>query len=98
MTNFIIVVGMITTVLLIGLFALILWVWFIWPAVEACSLTQMHRRIHRMNKAEGLGVTNTLRSWWSWYQDCVMGRNWTALRGPGWEWEGVGNWRVYDND
>ena len=96
MTNFLIVVGMITTVLLIGLFVLILGVWFIWLAVEACSLTRMHRRIHRMTKAEGLGCANTLRSWWSWYRDCVMGRNWTALRGQGWEWEGVGNWRVYD--
>lgn len=51
--------------------------------------------VRRLNpKGRGHGGAGRLG-----HRDFVLvGRNWTALRGQGWEWEGVGNWRVYDNE
>jgi len=73
--------------------ALVIWVWFIWPFVEACSYTRC--------VVKGLGSGRIAPLWkilaFS-YADCIFGRNWTAKSTNRWRWEGVGKWHVFEGD
>lgn len=73
--------------------ALCIWVWFIWPFVEALSIT---RCLIHTSKAYG-GKPNAkeiLRTFKKQYQDFLFGRSCTRIYNRQFEWEGVGNWRI----
>lgn len=74
--------------------ALLVWVFLIWPAVEAASITRMTFQIYKRR-----GITEhptRLRMWWRWYRDMIGGRMFEAVRSEGWEWKGVGKWSIFD--
>lgn len=74
--------------------ALLVWVFLIWPAVEAASITRMTFQIYKRR-----GITEhptRLRMWWLWYRDMIGGRRFEAVRSEGWEWKGVGKWSIFD--
>ena len=74
--------------------ALLVWVFLIWPAVEAASITRMTFQIY---KRRGIKEHPTrLRMWWLWYRDMIGGRMFEAVRSDGWEWKGVGKWSIFD--
>lgn len=74
--------------------ALLVWVFLIWPAVEAASITRMTFEVYKRR-----GITEhptRLRMWWLWYRDMIGGRMFEAVRSEGWEWKGVGKWSIFD--
>uniref|UniRef100_A0AB74UJM8 Uncharacterized protein n=1 Tax=Escherichia phage vB_Eco_Lzu_P3 TaxID=3348405 RepID=A0AB74UJM8_9CAUD len=71
-----------------------IWVFLVWPAVEAASITRMTFEVYKRR-----GITEhptRLRMWWLWYRDMIGGRMFEAVRSEGWEWKGVGKWSVFD--
>lgn len=70
-----------------------IWHLFIWPAVEAISLTRCYRKVCRVREIKPM---NGIRSFWAWYKMTVFGRDFTRISGQYYEWEGVGSWTVYD--
>ena len=80
--------------LFVTVLALLVWVFLIWPAVEAASITRMTFQIY---KRRGITEPPTrLRMWWLWYRDMIGGRTFEAVRSSGWEWKGVGKWPIFD--
>lgn len=80
--------------LFVTVLALLVWVFLIWPAVEAASITRMTFQIYKRR-----GITEhptRLRMWWLWYRDMTGGRTFEAVRSSGWEWKGVGKWSIFD--
>ena len=80
--------------LFVTVLALLVWVFLIWPAVEAASITRMTFQIYKRR-----GITEhptRLRMWWLWYRDMVGGRMFEAVRSEGLEWKGVGKWSIFD--
>lgn len=80
--------------LFVAVLALLVWVFLIWPAVEAASITRMTFQIYKRR-----GITEhptRLRMWWLWYRDMIGGRMFEAVRSEGWEWKGVGKWSIFD--
>lgn len=80
--------------LFVMVLALLVWVFLIWPAVEAASITRMTFQIYKRR-----GITEhptRLRMWWIWYRDMIGGRMFEAVRSEGWEWKGVGKWAIFD--
>ncbi len=69
---------------------LCIWVWFIWPFVEACSYTRC--------VVKGLGKDRKAPVWRilaAAYADVLFGRQWTAKSTRYWRWEGVGKWTAW---
>lgn len=97
MTTYFFISGILLNIALAGLLLLCVWVWFIWPAVEAASITRCFRRA---SKASGgnPSLKDTFRTFSMWYVDLLFGRNWTRISNRQFEWEGVGNWHVYTHD
>lgn len=79
----------------VGLFILLcLWVWVVWPAIEAISLTRMTRAVC---KRDGVKF-RPFKTFRTWYADTFFGRGFSAVRGSFWYWDGVGKWEVFDHD
>jgi hypothetical protein len=79
----------------VALFALLFtWVWVVWPAIEAISLTRMTRAVCKRNGDK----FRPFRTFRIWYGDTFFGRGFSAVRGDYWYWEGVGKWEVLDYD
>lgn len=69
-----------------------IWVFLVWPAVEAASITRMTFAYY---KKHGIKAhASRLRVWWLWYRDMLGGRRFEAMRSHGWEWKGVGRWSI----
>lgn len=68
-------------------------VWFIWPAVEAISMVRYYKRIQFVH---GVKMHNILRLFIYAYEP--FGRKFTATRCSYGYWEGVGDWKVYDQN
>lgn len=80
--------------LFVVVLALLVWLFLVWPAVEAASITRMTFQIYKRR-----GITEhptRLRMWWLWYRDMIGGRMFEAVRSDGWEWKGVGKWSIFD--
>ena len=80
--------------LVVTVLALLVWVFLIWPAVEAASITRMTFQIYKRR-----GITEhptRLRMWRLWYRAMIGGRMFEAVRSEGWEWKGVGKWSIFD--
>ncbi|MEL4016979.1 hypothetical protein [Dryocola clanedunensis] len=96
MTWYLITSGIVLNALLALAAILVIWVWFIWPLVEAISITRCFIRA-----SKSCGGKPTLREMnrtlVKWYLDLLFGRSWTRISNRQFEWEGVGKWRVYRN-
>lgn len=80
--------------LFVVVLALLVWLFLVWPAVEAASITRMTFQIYKRR-----GITEhptRLRMWWLWYRDMIGGRMFDAVRSEGWEWKGVGKWSIFE--
>ena len=85
--------GVALNVVALAFIALAVWVWFIFPAVEAASMTRWYRK---MGKVHGVNVGGRLKLFISCYEP--FGRDFTSTKCRyGW-WHGVGDWKVYDHD
>lgn len=81
-----------TGILFIGL------AWFLtrmllWPIVETCSLTKC--------TVKALGEerrTSICTLWWRAFKDFFGGRDWDTIRTNRFEWNGVGNWKIYPEE
>lgn len=85
--------GVVINVVAGGFIALIIWVWFIWPFVDACSLTRCY--VAAMGNSRKASIA---KLFWYSYADVIFGRNWTAKYNNKFRWEGVGKWRVYKDE
>lgn len=74
--------------------AMVLWGWFIWPAVETVSIT---RAMYVAGYHDSV-----VERWWRWYKQFVFGGD-AGLReisgakpdAKHWNWQGVGKWQVW---
>ena len=74
----------------VGLVSLFVWVWFIWPFVQAVSLTKV------TVKALGKGrKTSILKLFWWAYNRLCFGKDFTTIRFDLFEWSDVGEWIIY---
>ncbi|EEB7324564.1 hypothetical protein QA051_gp20 [Salmonella phage celemicas] len=97
MTDFLIIMGIGFTTLLLAVVIYLMWILFLWPFVEAVSLTRMTREYWRINGCKR-GVWRTIRLFLTWYAETVFGRRFEAVHSCGWRWEAVGKWWVYKDE
>ncbi|ECH0398449.1 hypothetical protein FPC12_07225 [Salmonella enterica] len=97
MDSFLILMGIVSTTLLLAVVIYLMWILFLWPFVEAVSLTRMSLAYRRLNNLK-YGVVTAMRLFVIWYAETVFGRSFYAIHGRGWRWESVGKWRVYKDE
>ncbi|AXQ70316.1 hypothetical protein vst10_58 [Salmonella virus VSt10] len=97
MDSFLILMGVVSTTLLLAVVIYLMWILFLWPFVEAVSLTRMMREYWRINGCKR-GVWRTIRLFLTWYAETVFGRRFEAIHSAGWRWEAVGKWWVYKDE
>lgn len=86
--------GLTLNVLILFALSLVIYVWFIWPAVEAISMVRYYKAIAK--KYPDVKLKSIFRLFISCYEP--FGRNFEAVRCPYGEWRGIGKWRVYNHD
>lgn len=86
--------GMVANIAVAMFVLLVVWVWFIFPAVEAISMVRWYKAIAR----EYPDVK--LKSFFRMFVGCyeIFGRTFEATRCRYGSWYGVGKWRVYNNE
>ncbi|RFY12852.1 hypothetical protein CA306_24105 [Salmonella enterica subsp. enterica serovar Enteritidis] len=94
MNDFLVLMGIGFTTLLLAVAIYLVWILFLWPFVEAVSLTRMSLAYRRLN-AHKAGVVTSMRLFVMWYAETVFCRRFYAIHSRGWRWEGVGKWWVY---
>ncbi|HFW5621150.1 TPA: hypothetical protein ACIB1G_002642 [Salmonella enterica subsp. enterica serovar Saintpaul] len=94
MTDFLILMGIGFTTLLLAGAIYLMWILFLWPFVEAVSLTRMSLAYRRLNAHKASFVT-AMRLFVMLYAETVFGRRFYAIHSRGWRWEAVGKWWVY---
>lgn len=94
MTNYLIYSGLLFNALIALAAITVVFVWFIWPAVEAASITRCQRKVSKTygGKPSAKDIWKTFKYW---YSDLLFGRSWERISNRQFEWEGVGNWTVY---
>lgn len=75
--------------------ALCLWIWFIWPMIEAVSMCRWYAAIGKVypNVKPKRGW---VRLWWSCTE--IWGRSNLGMTNKFGRWEGVGKWRVFKDE
>lgn len=86
--------GLVANVAVVMFALLVIWVWFIFPAVEAISMVRWYKAIAR----EYPDVK--LKSFFRMFVGCyeIFGRTFEATRCRYGSWYGVGKWHVYNNE
>ncbi|EBR0181607.1 hypothetical protein DNV98_23855 [Salmonella enterica subsp. enterica serovar Enteritidis] len=97
MNDFLVLMGIGFTTLLLAVAIYLVWILFLWPFFEAVSLTRMSLAYRRLN-AHKAGVVASMRLFVMWYGETVFGRRFCAIHSRGWRWEGVGKWWVYKDE
>ncbi|EBW2202822.1 hypothetical protein DAO44_19330 [Salmonella enterica subsp. enterica serovar Enteritidis] len=97
MDSFLILMGIGFTTLLLAVVIYLMWILFLWPFVEAVSLTRMSLAYRRLNARE-TGFVTAIRLFVMWYAETVFGRKFCAIHSRGWRWEAVGKWYVYKDE
>lgn len=69
---------------------LFLWLWVLFPAVEAVSMARYYRKV---GKVHGIKVHSFFKLFLAKYE--LFGRTFTAERCSYGYWEGVGRWEVF---
>lgn len=73
---------------------LVVWVWFIFPAVEAISMVRWYKEIAR--EYPDVKLKGFFRMFVACYE--IFGRTFESTRCRYGIWYGVGKWRVYNNE
>lgn len=74
--------------------AYIIWIVFIWPAVEAFSQLRFFKACC---KAQGTPMNKIgFKLWWNSYE--IGGRSFDSMRNNAGQWHGVGRWHVYASE
>lgn len=95
MITYLIISGIAMNALLGGMLALCLWLWFIFPCLEAISMVRWSRAMH----AQWPSLVSKPPFWKLFYHHYeAFGRNWTNIRCRAGEWHGIGNWTVYSTE
>lgn len=97
MSGFFQVVGIITCVVLVGLFLTVLYTLFIHPVFQALSVM---RYVCACERVADPGVKLTLRTRWKafiWGYE-IGGISATRYSCRFGEWSGIGKWRIYQNE
>ncbi|ECN2450330.1 hypothetical protein NOU17_23325 [Salmonella enterica subsp. enterica serovar Typhimurium] len=97
MDSFLILMGIGFTTLLLAVVIYLVWILFLWPFVEAVSLTRMSLAYRRLN-AHKIGAATAAKLFVMWYGETVFGRRFYAIHSRGWRWEAVGKWWVYKDE
>ncbi|ECN2883958.1 hypothetical protein YU13_21100 [Salmonella enterica subsp. enterica serovar Enteritidis] len=97
MNDFLVLMGIGFTTLLLAVAIYLVWILFLWPFVEAVSLTRMSLAYRRLN-AHKAGVGAAVKLFVMWYGETVFGRRFCAIHSRGWRWEAVGKWWVYKDE
>lgn len=85
MSNYLYWSGLVANIALMLFVALCIWVWFIWPFVEAMSIT---RCFICASKTSGCKPTvrAIIRTLKYWYLDLLFGRGWRRISNRQFEW------------
>ncbi|ECB1254674.1 hypothetical protein EU404_20280 [Salmonella enterica subsp. enterica serovar Weltevreden] len=97
MTDFLVLMGIGFTTLLLAVVIYLMWILFLWPFVDAVSLTRM-TRAYWLIIGVNRGPWRTIKAFAAWYAEVFLGRRFEAVHGSGWRWEGVGKWWVYETE
>lgn len=97
MNDFLVLMGIGFTTLLLAVVIYLVWILFLWPFVEAVSLTRMSLAYRRLNARE-TGFVTAIRLFVMWYAETVFVRRFCAIHSRGWRWEAVGKWYVYKDE
>lgn len=92
MTAYLFWSGVVFNVTLAGFLALVLWVWFIWPAVEAISMVRWYKACEKFYPTQ-IKLVPIHKLFIANYE--IFGRQFERKSHRFGEWFGVGNWRVY---
>ena len=76
--------------------ALCLWVWFIWPMIEALSIARCYMAV--MGSKSPKGIKSMIKIAIVYYPDLIFGRDFDALSNNKFRWEGVGKWQVFKDE
>lgn len=82
--------GLVLNAAVVIVVALFVWVWFIWPAVEAISMVRYYCAIAR--KYPDVKLKSRLKLFVYHYE--VFGRSFESVRCNYGTWSGVGKWHV----
>lgn len=95
MSTYLMASGIALNVILAAFILLVLWVWFVWPAVEAISQMRWFMAINRRHPQ-----VKPQRSWLHVFLSCyeVFGRQYDARSSRFGRWEGVGKWTVFTGE
>ncbi|WP_312293198.1 hypothetical protein [Atlantibacter hermannii] len=95
MSTYLMASGIALNALLAIFILFIAWVWFIWPAVEAWSMTRWYMAINRRHPE-----FKPRRSWlhvFAFHYE-LFGRDFDAQSCRYGRWEGVGKWTVFTGE
>ena len=76
---------------------LVIWVWFIWPFVEAVSITYVAVKALTIDGTKPT-IGRVLKNIKFWYADMLFGRRWARISNDLFEWGGVGDYIIYGRD
>lgn len=86
--------GMALNLIAVVFIVLCIWVWFVWPFVEAISITTVFVRAAKKSGVEK-SLSNNIRKFFFWYLEFLFGRGSTRISNKYASWEGVGKWVIY---
>lgn len=86
--------GLVANIAVAMFVLLVVWVWFIFPAVEAISMVRWYKAIAR--EYTDVKLKGFFRMFVGCYE--VFGRTFESTRCKYGSWYGVGKWRVYNNE
>lgn len=95
MDQYLMISGIVANIVFLALAFWIVFLWFIWPAVEACSMVRWYMAINKKHP----GV-KPKKSWLHVFLSCyeIFGRRFDATSNRFGRWEGVGKWSIEDEE
>lgn len=75
-------------------FAMFIWVCFVWPFVEAASITMVFVMAARKSAVK-ISLWIGVKQFFRWYGEFLFGREATCVSNKYARWEGVGKWVIY---
>lgn len=97
MTEYLYWSGVVINVLIACFILLVIWVWFIWPFIEAVSITYVAVKALMISVGKPK-IMLVLKNIKYWYADMLFGRRWERISNDVFEWRGVCNYRIYGRD
>lgn len=92
MTVYLLWTGIIANLIIFAALGMVLWVWFIWPAVEAFSKLRWYKACEKAYPTE-----IKLKPWYKIFaaEYEIFGRQYESVSHRFGKWRGIGKWQVY---